>query len=324
MSNDVAVSQVGVSRWRRAAGESGALAALLILVVILSVSAPGFFTTTNMLNVGLQAAVFAILAFGQLFTVISGGIDLSVGSVAALSGMVTAYMATESGLPEIIAVVFGLVAGTLCGLVNGVLIAYGKLPAFIATLAMLSVARGLTNVISQGSPIATPDFINWLGSSLWGWLPVPLIVMVLMGIVAAIILNLTFVGRAIYAIGGNEETARLSGIRVDRMKLVIYSLAALFAAVAGLVLAGRVASAQPSAANAYELQAIAAVVIGGASLSGGVGRASGAFIGALILAVITNGMNLLSVSIFWQNVIFGVVIAIAVLADTLRKRLTKR
>jgi ribose transport system permease protein len=301
-------------------GESGTFIALFVLVIVLSVTADGFLSTNNLLNIGVQASVFAILAFGQLFTIISGGIDLSVGSIAALSGMVTAWSATSVGINPFLSVLMGLLVGLIAGFVNGALVAYGKLPAFIATLAMLSIARGLTLVISQGVPISTPDLVTWLGSDIGGWLPVPLLVMIFMGIIASIILNFTFIGRTIYAIGGNEEAARLSGIRVDRMQFVIYGLAALFSAVAGLLLAGRLASAQPTAAFGYELQAIAAVVIGGASLTGGVGRASGALIGALILAVITNGLNLLQVSSFWQQVVIGVVIALAVLVDTVRRK----
>lgn len=320
MSSEVVNADKSESRMRRMLGESGALAALLVLVVLLSITADSFLTTRNLLNIGVQAAVFAILAFGQSFAIISAGIDLSVGSVAALSGMVTAWSATNSGLPGPLAVLIGLVTGALAGLVSGGLVAYGKLPPFIATLAMLSVARGLTLVISQGIPIPTPSIVTWLGSDLFGWLPIPVVVMAVMGVIAAVILNYTYIGRSIYAIGGNEDAARLSGIRVDRMQLIIYALVGVFSAVAGLLLAGRLASAQPTAAVGFELQAIAAVVIGGASLTGGVGKASGALVGALILAVITNGLNLLQVSAFWQQVVIGVVIALAVLVDTVRRK----
>lgn len=207
-----------------------------------------------------------------------------------------------------------------CGLVNGALVSYGKLPPFIATLAMLSIGRGLSLVISQGSPIPFPDSVSVLGDTLGGWLPVPVLVMVAMGLVTAVVLGRTYIGRSMYAIGGNEEAARLSGLRVKRQKLVIYALSGLFAAAAGIVLASRLSSAQPQAAQGYELDAIAAVVIGGASLAGGVGKASGTLIGALILAVLRNGLNLLSVSAFWQQVVIGVVIALAVLLDTVRRR----
>ncbi|MEU6782439.1 ABC transporter permease [Nonomuraea angiospora] len=300
--------------------ENGALAALVVLVVALSLLSPDFLSVTNLLNVGVQAAVTAILAFGQTFVIVTSGIDLSVGSVAALSAIVLAWTATVAGLPWPLATLVSLLVGVVCGLVNAVLIAYGRLPPFIATLAMLGVARGLALVISAGSPIPMPDAVSHLGDTAGGVLPVPVIVMLVMGVITAVILNRTYAGRAMYAIGGNEEAARLSGIKVDRQKLITYALSGGFAAVAGIVLASRLASAQPQAAAGYELDAIAAVVIGGASLSGGKGRALGTFVGALILAVLRNGLNLLSVSAFWQQVVIGVVIALAVLVDTLRRR----
>ncbi|MER6114435.1 substrate-binding domain-containing protein [Streptomyces sp. NPDC001743] len=308
------------SALRRLLLDNGALSALVILVVAMSVLSGDFLTTDNLLNVGVQAAVTAILAFGVTFVIVSAGIDLSVGSVAALSATVLAWLATSEGVPVVLAVLLAAATGLACGLVNGALVAYGKLPPFIATLAMLSVGRGLSLVISQGSPIAFPESVSRIGDTLGGWLPVPVLVMIVMGLVTAVILRRTYIGRSMYAIGGNEEAARLSGIRVKRQKLVIYALAGLFAAVAGVVLASRLASAQPQAAQGYELDAIAAVVIGGASLAGGVGKASGTLIGALILAVLRNGLNLLSVSAFWQQVVIGVVIALAVLFDTLRRR----
>ncbi|WP_442816436.1 ABC transporter permease/substrate-binding protein [Streptomyces sp. NBC_01304] len=300
--------------------DNGALTALVALVVAMSLLSGDFLTTQNLLNVGVQAAVTAILAFGVTFVIVSAGIDLSVGSVAALSATVLAWAATNEGVPVAIAVLLAVATGLACGFVNGALISYGKLPPFIATLAMLSIGRGLSLVISQGSPIAFPESVSKLGDTLGGWLPVPVIVMVVMGLITAVVLGRTFIGRSMYAIGGNEEAARLSGLRVKRQKLVIYGLSGLFAAVAGIVLASRLTSAQPQAAQGYELDAIAAVVIGGASLAGGVGKASGTLIGALILAVLRNGLNLLSVSAFWQQVVIGVVIALAVLLDTVRRK----
>ncbi|MFD0421225.1 ABC transporter permease/substrate-binding protein [Streptomyces parvus] len=310
----------GTSVIRRVLLDNGALSALVVLVVAMSLLSGDFLTTQNLLNVGVQAAVTAILAFGVTFVIVSAGIDLSVGSVAALSATVLAWSATSAGVPVVLAVVLAIVTGIACGFVNGALISYGKLPPFIATLAMLSIARGLSLVISQGSPIAFPESVSRLGDTLGGWLPVPVLVMIAMGLITALILGRTFIGRSMYAIGGNEEAARLSGLRVKRQKIVIYALSGLFAAVAGIVLASRLVSAQPQAAQGYELDAIAAVVIGGASLAGGVGKASGTLIGALILAVLRNGLNLLSVSAFWQQVVIGVVIALAVLLDTLRRK----
>ncbi|WPP29940.1 substrate-binding domain-containing protein [Streptomyces sp. CL7] len=305
---------------RRLLLDNGALTALIVLVIAMSALSGDFLTADNLLNVGVQAAVTAILAFGVTFVIVSAGIDLSVGSVAALSATVLAWSATEARIPVVLAVVLAVATGIVCGLVNGFLVSYGKLPPFIATLAMLSVARGLSLVISQGSPIAFPDSVSHLGDTLGGWLPVPVLVMVVMGLLTAFVLGRTYIGRSMYAIGGNEEAARLSGLRVKKQKLAIYAFSGLFAAAAGIVLASRLASAQPQAAQGYELDAIAAVVIGGASLAGGTGKASGTLIGALILAVLRNGLNLLSVSAFWQQVVIGVVIALAVLFDTVRRK----
>ncbi|MER7836555.1 substrate-binding domain-containing protein [Streptomyces sp. NPDC096040] len=310
----------GAAAVRRLLLDNGALTALIVLVIAMSALSGDFLTTDNLLNVGVQAAVTAILAFGATFVIVAAGIDLSVGSVAALSATVLAWTATQHGVPVVIAVVLAVLTGVAAGLVNGFLIAYGKLPPFIATLAMLSVGRGLALVISGGSPIAFPDSVSHLGDTLGGWLPVPVLVMVAMGLIAAFVLGRTYIGRSMYAIGGNEEAARLSGLRVSKQKLAIYALSGLFAAVAGIVLAARLSSAQPQAANGYELDAIAAVVIGGASLAGGTGKASGTLIGALILAVLRNGLNLLNVSAFWQQVVIGVVIALAVLLDTVRRK----
>ncbi|WP_328933896.1 MULTISPECIES: substrate-binding domain-containing protein [unclassified Streptomyces] len=310
----------GASGIRRLLLDNGALTALIVLVIAMSALSGDFLTTDNLLNVGVQAAVTAILAFGVTFVIVSAGIDLSVGSVAALSATVLAWSATQHGVPVVLAVILAIATGIAAGLVNGFLIAYGKLPPFIATLAMLSVARGLSLVISQGSPIAFPDSVSHLGDTLGGWLPVPVLVMIAMGLVAAFVLGRTYIGRSMYAIGGNEEAARLSGLRVSKQKLAIYALSGVFAAAAGIVLASRLSSAQPQAADGYELDAIAAVVIGGASLAGGTGKASGTLIGALILAVLRNGLNLLSVSAFWQQVVIGVVIALAVLLDTVRRK----
>lgn len=310
----------GAAAVRRLLLDNGALTALIVLVIAMSALSGDFLTTDNLLNVGVQAAVTAILAFGVTFVIVSAGIDLSVGSVAALSATVLAWSATQHGVPVVLAVVLAVATGIAAGLVNGFLIAYGKLPPFIATLAMLSVARGLSLVISEGSPIAFPDSVSHLGDTLGGWLPVPVLVMVVMGLIAAFVLGRTYIGRSMYAIGGNEEAARLSGLRVKKQKLAIYALSGVFAAAAGVVLASRLSSAQPQAADGYELDAIAAVVIGGASLAGGTGKASGTLIGALILAVLRNGLNLLSVSAFWQQVVIGVVIALAVLLDTVRRK----
>lgn len=295
---------------RKYASENGALAGLIILALVIAIMQPAFLNAQNLVNVGVQAAVIAIMAFGMTFVVVAGGIDLSVGSIAALAAMVGALTAGP----------LGLVVGALCGLVNGALISYGKLPPFIATLAMLSVARGLTLVFSEGQPHETDAVVTFLGSNLAPMVPLPLLLMLAFFGITGLILTRTNLGRRMYAIGGNEEAAKLSGIDVRKQKLWIYALSGLFAAAAGLVLAGRLGSAGPQAAVGYELDAIAAVVIGGASLSGGVGRATGTLVGALVLAVLRNGLNLLQVPPFWQQVVIGAVIALAALLDSLRRR----
>lgn len=298
--------------------DNGALVGLVLVCVGMWIATPAFLTTNNLLNVGVQAAVVAILAFGMTYVIVAAGIDLSVGSVAALSA-VAAGWTVGAGMPGLLGLVVGPLVGLAAGVVSGLATAYGKLPSFIATLAMLSVARGLTLVISGGRPQSMPPEISWLGSRVLG-IPVPILVMLVMFAITAFVLNRTVFGRSLYAVGGNEEAARLSGLPVKKLTAAVFALSGLYAGIAGMVLAGRLASAQPQAAVGYELDAIAAVVIGGASLAGGRGRALGTLIGALVLAVIRNGLNLLNVSSFWQQVVIGVVIAVAVGIDVLRRK----
>ena len=312
-----------VLRWML---NNGALVGLIALCVAMFIATPHFLTVSNLLNVGVQAATVAILAFGMTFVIVAAGIDLSVGSVAALGGMVSAYSFSSLGLPGWLTLLIGLGTGLLAGLISGISIAYGKLPAFIATLAMMSIARGATLVISQGSPVPSSKSVNTLGSNqyLFGTgvpgLPIPIVMMALAGVICWFILSRTVIGRSMYAVGGNVEAARLSGLPVRKVLITVYTLSGLFAALAGLVMTGRLSSAQPQAAVGYELDAIAAVVIGGASLSGGSGKATGTLVGAILLAVIRNGLNILNVSSFWQQIVIGFVIAIAVGFDVIRNK----
>lgn len=300
---------------------NGALVGLVVLCLALFIATPRFLTLANIINVGIQAAVVAILAFGMTFVIVTAGIDLSVGSVAALGAMTSAFMFSKVGLPGWSTLLIGLLVGLLAGAVSGLGIAYGRLPAFIATLAMMSVARGLTLVVSDGTPIKTAPAVNAMGGDLV-FLPVPILMMALAGVVCWFVLNRTVMGRSMYAIGGNTQAARLSGLPVRKVLVTVYGLSGLFAGLAGMVLAGRLSSAQPQAGVSYELDAIAACVIGGASLAGGSGRASGTLVGAILLAVIRNGLNILNVSSFWQQVVIGLVIALAVGFDVLRNRKT--
>ena len=299
---------------------SGPLGGLIVLCVVMSFLSPFFFTFNNLFNVGTQIAVIAILAFGQTFVIVSGGIDLSVGSVLGLSGIVFGWATAVAGLPLLVALALGLGAGAAAGLTNGLLITLGNLPPFIATLAMLSAARGLALVISNGRPLnPIPQPIQTLGGGdLFGLVPLPVILMLVMWVITIGILWSTYPGRCMYAIGGNEEASRLSGINVFNQKLFIYTISGLFSAVAGILITARLASAQPQAGFTFELDAIAAVVIGGASLAGGIGSGTGTLIGALILGVLRNGLNLLNVSAFWQQVVIGAVIALAVMGQVLK------
>ncbi|CAM5258003.1 hypothetical protein SGLAM104S_09682 [Streptomyces glaucescens] len=297
----------GPAGLRRVLLDNGALTALIVLVVALSALSGDFLTTDNLLNIGVQAAVTAILAFGVTFVIVSAGIDLSVGSVAALSATVLAWSATSEGVPVPLAVLLAVATGIGCGLVNGFLISYGKLPPFIATLAMLSVARGLSLVISQGSPIAFPESVSHLGDTLGGWLPVPVLVMVVMGLLTAFVLGRTYIGRSMYAIGGNEEAARLSGLRVKKQKLAIYALSGLSRG-GGRHRAGLPApSAQPQAAHAYELAPSRRSSSAAPRWRAAPARRSGTPVGALILQAAQRAEPAARSPRSWQQVVIGVV-----------------
>lgn len=314
------MTAVNVGRWML---NHGALVGLLALMLALIVATPHFLSPENLLNIGVQAATVAILAFGMTFVIVTGGIDLSVGAVAALGGMIAAYSWSELTVPGWLALLLGFVTGLACGGIVGLGISFGKLPAFIATLAMMSIARGLTLVISEGSPAASPGAVNWMGADVGvGTLriPAPILMMALAGMICWFVLSRTVFGRSLYAVGGNFEASRLAGLPVRRILIGVYAVCGLFAAWAGLVMTARLGSAQPQAGAGYELDAIAAVVIGGASLSGGRGTAWGTLVGALLLAVIRNGLNLLNVSSFWQQIVIGVVIAVAVSLDVIRNK----
>lgn len=296
--------------------------ALLLLILALSILSDSFLDVQNFLNVGQQVAVVSIVALGATFVIISGGIDLSVGSVLALSAVVFATFFADLSLAWPLAALIGLLVGCACGAVNGIGVVYGRLPPFIATLAMLSIARGLALVISDGRPISGfPDSFRWIaGRDLPFDLPFSVVLTLLFFAVGALVLRRTVFGRTTYAIGGSEEATRRAGIKLHRNKIAIYTLAGALAAVGGLVLTARLDSAQPQAGASLELDVIAAVVIGGASLAGGIGTAGGTLVGALIIGFLRNGLNLLNVSSFWQQVVVGSVIAIAVMTDTLRQR----
>jgi len=304
----------------RHARQFGTFAVFVVLCAVISVLTPHFFTVTNLLNVAQQTVINALIAVGLTYVIISGGIDLSVGSILAFSGVVMAHT-LRLGWPLPLAILAGVGVGAGCGLVNGLLIAYGRLPPFIATLGMMSVARGGALLATDGRPVSGFDeSFRWLATGEIAGVPVPVIIMVLVYAVAHLVLQRTKFGRYTYAIGGNEEASLLSGVPVRLYKTGIYIVGGGLAALGAVLLTARLNSAQPIAGINYELDAIAATVIGGTSLMGGQGSVIGTLIGALIMGVLRNGLNLLGVSSFIQQVVIGIVIIAAVLLDTFFKQ----
>ncbi|HET8644141.1 MAG TPA: ribose ABC transporter permease, partial [Vicinamibacteria bacterium] len=306
------------------ARQLGTWGALLALCVLLSALSPHFLSVSNLLNVLEQTSINALIAVGMTYVILSGGIDLSVGSVLALAGVLLGS-ALKAGVPLPVALMAGMGAGAACGLVNGLLVTVGRLPPFIATLGMMSVARGLALLYTDGRPVSGfgPGF-RALATGRVALVPVAVLLTLAVYLLAGFVLQRTRFGRYVYAIGGNEEATRLSGVPVRFHKTMVYVLSGLTAGLAAAVLTARLNSAQPIAGIMYELDAIAATVIGGTSLLGGSGGVSGTLVGALIMAVLRNGLNLLGVSSFLQQVVVGLVIVAAVLMDSLLKTPDRR
>lgn len=311
--------------------KGGPIVALLFLITYLAFATPYFFTVSNFLNITRQSSINAILAIGQTMVIISAGIDLSVGAVLALSASMSAVAVSYWGLNLAVGILLGLGTGALIGFITGVIVTKGRIPDFIATLAMMTTARGLALILTQGLPVPShftalklvgylPQGLIWLGSGDILGIPVPALVIVVITILGWLILTRTTLGRAIYAVGGNREAARISGINFVRTKIIVYTIMGLLAGVAGIVLTGRLNSANALMADGAELQSIAAVVIGGTNLFGGEGGVFGSVIGAFIMGVLGNGLNLLNVSAFWQRVILGLIIVGVVVFDQWRRR----
>ena len=297
----------------------GIVIILLVMCLALVISTEQFLVEDNIFSVLRQISFIAILAIGECLVIITGGIDLSVGSVFAMSSVVGAMSMAQWGVSVFMGIIIGLVVGALFGLANGLFITKLRLPPFIATLGTLSIARGLAYGVTGGYPISSlPPAFKYIGQGYIGPVPFPVILLVFFAIVFTIFLKRTVLGRRIYAIGGNEESARVSGIKVQSIKLIVYTLSGVMASVAGMATAGRLGVAQSTAGQGYELDAIAAVIIGGASVTGGIGTVVGAIIGAAIMGVLKNGLVLLSVSAYWQQAIIGFVIILAVSMDQLR------
>lgn len=313
-----------------------ALASLLGLIVIFSFTSSAFFTVGNGMTVALQVTSIAYLGIGVTCVIITGGIDLSVGAILALAGVVAA-LAVKAGVPVPLAMLAGLLVGALCGLINGLCVTVLKLPPFIATLGMMLVARGVALQITDAKAIGGlgESFAELGNGSLWrvvnigadGFpdvvfvgIPYPVLLMVVLAVAVSILLNRATLGRHLYAVGSNMEAARLSGVNVQRVTLFAYVFSGLMAGLTGCVLMSRLVTAQPSEGLMYELDAIAAAVIGGTSLSGGVGTISGTVIGAFVIGILRNGLNMAGVSAFTQQILIGLVILLAVWIDQMRHR----
>ncbi|MBV1842550.1 ribose ABC transporter permease [Photobacterium ganghwense] len=303
--------------------EQKSLIALIFLIVVVSFLNPNFFTVDNILNILRQTSVNAIIAVGMTLVILTAGIDLSVGSVLALCGAFAASLIAME-VPVLVAVPTALLAGAALGAISGMIIAKGKVQAFIATLVTMTLLRGVSMVYTDGRPISTgftdvADSFAWFGTGYALGIPVPIWLMAIVFAAAWYLLNHTRFGRYIYALGGNESATRLSGINVDRVKIGVYAICGLLAALAGIIVTSRLSSAQPTAGMGYELDAIAAVVLGGTSLAGGKGRIMGTLIGALIIGFLNNALNLLDVSSYYQMIAKAVVILLAVLVDNKNK-----
>ncbi|WP_034536907.1 ABC transporter permease [Carnobacterium inhibens] len=303
-------------------GKLGPLLALIVLVILVSIVNPSFIAPTNLLNLLRQVSTNALIAFGMTFVIITGGIDLSVGSTLALSSALMAGT-IAAGMDPLLAMILSLVVGTVFGAVNGLLITKGNMAPFIATLATMTIYRGLTLVYTNGNPITGigDSFIfKFVGRGYLFGIPFPVVLMIVSFILLYILLHKMTFGRKTFAIGGNEKASFIAGIKNDRIKIGIYALSGLMASLAGIIITSRLDSAQPTAGTSYEMDAIASVVLGGTSLSGGRGRLVGTLIGALIIGTLNNGMNLLGISSFYQQVVKGIVIIIAVLLDRKNKK----
>jgi len=302
-------------------GNAGIIGVLLLIGVILSLMSPYFLTYDNLISVLRQVSNNIYLALGMTMVIILGGIDLSVGSVVAMCGTVTVGLVVTQGWPMILAIGVGLLLGTLVGLINGLVVAQFRVPAFIITLSTMNIAKGAAYIYSGGrSTRIVDDRFNLIGTGYLGPIPLPVVYMILLIVIFVVLMNRTKFGTYIYAVGGNRESAHLSGVNIKKVEIAVFTITGFLSAFAGLVLSARMFSGQPSVGEGYELDAIAACVLGGVSMSGGVGSVSGTIFGAMVIGIISNGLNLMSVSSFWQLVVKGIIIAAAVLLDTQKGR----
>jgi len=292
-----------------------------IICLIISFISPQFLTVSNWTIIITQVSINALLAFGVTFVIITGGIDLSLGSIVAMAGVSAAMLAHPDSYPLIIPVLAGLLAGLIVGVFNGFLITKSKIAPFIVTLGTMTIVRVLALILSKGRPVSNlSDPFVFIGSGKFLGIPLLIFILILMFLLCSIILNKTVLGRYIYAVGGNEQAARASGININRIKMVVYSISGLLAGLAGILLTSRITTGQPNAGAGFELDAIAAVVIGGTSTTGGKGSMAGTLIGVLLIGVINNSLDLLNVTSYYQQVVMGIIIIGAVVLDSLNQR----
>lgn len=303
---------------RMVRNNAGILVVLILFGFFLSIVTDNFMTQGNIISVLRQISINMYIALGMTLVIILGGIDLSVGSIVAMSGTLTVGFIVTQGLPIWLSIILGLLIGTVAGLINGVIISKFRVPAFIVTMAMMNIASGVAYVYSGGrSTRITEEFFVQIGTGyIFRVIPLPVIYMVLLIALFVFLLNKTKFGTYIYAIGGNRESARVSGVPIIKVEITVFTITGFLSAFAGLVLASRMYSGQPAVGSGYELDAIAACVLGGVSMSGGRGRISGTVIGAMVIGIISNGLNLMGVSSFWQSIVKGVIILFAILIDT--------
>ena len=302
-------------------GKYGLLAAFITICIALSVLTPRFLTVQNLMIIVTQVSINALLAFGVTFVIITGGIDLSIGSMVAVTGVVAASFAHPDTFPVVVPLVMGLLAGVAFGAFNGFVITRSNVPPFIVTLGTMTIGRGLALILSKGRPVSNlSDSFNFIGGGKVLGVPTLIIILIVVFIICTILLRKTVLGRYMYAVGGNEQAAKASGVRIGMVKMAVYTLCGGLAALSGILLTSRITTGQPNAGAGFELDAIAAAIIGGTSTSGGTGTMTGTLIGALLIGVISNGLDLLNVTSYYQQVVMGVIIIGAVVLDGLQKK----
>ena len=321
-------------KFKKIMNKYGIFFVLVAMVILMSLLSPAFMTVRNLLNVVRQISVIGLIAIGVTMIIITKGIDLSSGSLLALAAVVAASLAQRPdwatrmypnlpALPVIVPVLAALAVGAIVGMINGGLVAYTGIPAFIATLGMMTAARGIALLYADGRPISSlTESYNFIGQGSIAGIPVPILIFAVIGVISYVMLNHTRFGKYLFAIGGNENAAFVSGVNIKKYKVLVYTYASFLAALSGIVLSSRISSGQPGLGLAYELDAIAAATIGGTSHSGGIGTIGGTIVGALIIGVLNNGLDLLNVSAYWQQIVKGIIIVGAVILD-MRKNAKK-